>query len=126
MSPANLTCGIWREVAYIPSKSQIAFALEVQVCQSRTVLNGIVKNSRRWINLIQEAAAISAVEDSCEAPRLVLEGLHIHDLNKKYISRSCTLDLKRATQVVNSSQINVTDVVCRVIITDLTTSPARD
>lgn len=90
------------------------------------VFNDNVKDSRRWVNLIQEAAAISAVKNPCEAPRVVLEGLHIHDLNKKYISRRCTLDLKRATQVVNFSQINVANVVCRVIVADLTTSPARD
>jgi len=52
-----------------------------------------------------------------------LEGLHIHDLDEEEIPRGGTLDLKRPAQVMHPGQVDVEDVVGRVVVPDLAAGP---
>lgn len=63
------------------------------------------------------------VKHACEAPGLLLEGLHIHDLYEEQIAGLGTFDLKRARQVVHPREIDVADIVSRVVIPDLAARP---
>lgn len=58
-----------------------------------------------------------------EAPRRVLERLHILDIDNEHITRLSRLDLEGTTQVVHFRQINITDIVCRVVVLDLASRP---
>lgn len=45
------------------------------------------------------------------------------DVNDQHIARLGSLDLERSSEVVDFGQIDVADVVCRIIVLDLTASP---
>ena len=82
------------------------------------------RSVRFGISHIQETTAILLRENTCEPPWLVLHRLHILYVYKQYISRFSSLDLKWAGQVVNSSKVYIPNIICRVIVFDLATSPA--
>ncbi len=75
--------------------------------------------------LVEEPAAIVFVEDAREAPGLVLEGLHVLDLNEEDIAWFGGLDLERPGKVVDLSQINVLDIVSTVVVLDLPARPVE-
>lgn len=77
------------------------------------------------IDLIQEPATIVFVKDASESPRLVLEGLDIHDLDQENIARFRILNLKRTREVVDFCEIYVEDIFGAVIVLDLTTCPVE-
>ena len=81
-------------------------------------------NSRRRVDLIQESAAVGLIKDAREAPRLVGEWLHIHDLYQEDVPRGGALDFEGAAQVVNPREIHAGNVVGRVIVSDLAASPS--
>lgn len=64
-------------------------------------------------------------KDSCEAPWLVLQRLHILDLHDEYVSRLSSLDIERTGQVVNSGEIDISHVIGRVIIANLSSRPVH-
>lgn len=80
MRPAKRTWGICREEQKMPSKSQMAFALDVIVsagCRSKSAYE---ESSLRFrVEFVQEATPVLRGEDAREAPRPVLEGLHVLD-----------------------------------------------
>ena len=78
---------------------------------------------RRRIDLVEEAATVGAVKDASESPRLVLERLHVHDLDEEQIAGLGAFDLKRTGEIVDPGQVNVSHVVGRVIISNLAASP---
>lgn len=53
------------------------------------------------IVLVKEAATIILVKDTGEAPRLMVKGLHILDLDQENVARLGILDLERARQIMN-------------------------
>lgn len=75
------------------------------------------------IDFVKESSAIVFVEDTSEAPWLLLEGLHVLDLDHKDIARLGVLDLKRPAQVVDFGQVDVLHVICAVVVPNLATSP---
>ena len=58
-----------------------------------------------------------------ETPWVVFKRLNVLNINNKHITRLSSLDLKRSCQIVDLGQVHVSDVVCRVIVLDLTSSP---
>lgn len=78
---------------------------------------------RRRIDLIQEASSIALIEDTREAPRLVLEWLNVHDFNKQDVTRFCPFNFKRATEIMDLGQVYVLDIVGRVVVPNLAASP---
>ena len=64
----------------MPSKSQMAFALGG--VSGWIGERGWESGLRFGIDLVEESTAIVLVEDTGEAPGLLLEGLHVLDLNK--------------------------------------------
>lgn len=73
--------------------------------------------------LRQKPAAIIRVKHACESPRLVLERLHVLDLDEQHVSLLGGLDLKRARQVVHAGQVDVSHVVGAVVVLDLPAGP---
>jgi hypothetical protein len=47
------------------------------------------------------------------------------DLNKKDVSRLGGLDVERARQVMNLSQIHISNIIGRVVVFDFSTSPVQ-
>ena len=45
------------------------------------------------------------------------------DINYQHIARLRSFDVKGPSQVVDFGQVNVADVICRVIVADLTACP---
>jgi len=76
-----------------------------------------------WVDFVQEASTIIFREHAGEAPWLVLEGLYILDVDQKNITRLGGLDLEWSSEVVNSSQIYISDVIRRIIVLDLSACP---
>ena len=73
--------------------------------------------------LVEEPAAVVFVEYACEAPGVVLEGLHVLNLDEEDVAWFGALDLEGAGEVVDLGQIDVLDIIGAVIVLDLTTSP---
>jgi hypothetical protein len=67
---------------------------------------------------------VTPIEDTREAPGAVLERLDIHDLDEQNVARGSTLDLEGPGEVVDPCQIDVPDIVGRVIVLDLAAGPA--
>ena len=81
------------------------------------------KSLRVGVYLIQKPSTIALVEDTCEAPWLLLERLDVLDLDHKNVPRLCCLDLERAREIMDLSQIDVLHVIGAVVVFDLATSP---
>ncbi len=113
---------MWRDEQNMPSKSQIAFALE-QVSIKRKSLVGA--NARLRIELVKEATPVVPVEDTSEAPRVVLERLDVLNLNEEDITGLRRFNLEGPRQVVDLSQIDVLDIVGAVVVADLSTCPVE-
>lgn len=131
-----------RDEQKMPSKSQIALALsciirfsvrpsggggreretETNPCQV-TDREEESRVLRFWIELVQEPAAVVLVEDPREAPRVVLEWLHVLDLNQEHVTRFSGLNLKGPRQVVDLGQVDIFHIVGTIVILDLATSP---
>lgn len=62
-------------------------------------------------------------EDSSEAPRLLLQWLHILDVDQQDITWLGIFDLKGSRQVVNPGEIHITHVIGGVIVSNLSSSP---
>ena len=84
---------------------------------------------RLWVDLVEEATSVLFGKDTyipvseldyfstleqrtCESPRVILERLHVLDVNNKHIARLSSLNLKRSGEVVDFGQVNVADIVC--------------
>jgi hypothetical protein len=118
----------------IPSKSQIALALFVDVLAfplfpkqedkpQHMILVG--KDAPLRIEVIQETTAVLLVEDTSESPWLVMERLNVLDFYQKYIARFRCLDVEWTRQVVYPIQIDISEVIGRVVVSNLTSSPVH-
>lgn len=63
------------------------------------------------------------MEDTGEPPRLVFEGLNVLDFDQEHIAGLRGFDVERAGQIMDLGEINVLDVIGRVIVLDLTAGP---
>lgn len=54
---------------------------------------------------------------------MVLKRLHVLNINHKHVAWLSSLDLKRSAEIVYFGQIHITDVVCRIVVLDLTSCP---
>lgn len=111
----------------MPSKSQIDFALRRDsVFQySTTQRQASLQHSRFRVMVIQESASIMPMEDTAKTPWLVLERLHVLDLDDQDIARFSGVDVKRTGQVVDLREVYVFDVVRRVVVLDLSPCPVE-
>lgn len=50
-------------------------------------------------------------------------GLNIHDFHDKHISRFCILNFEWSRKIMDLSEINISHIVCAVIVANLTSSP---
>lgn len=85
-----------------------------------TTWNGDI---RFRIQFIQESTPILPVEDAGKPPGLVLERLNILNLYDEHIARLGGLDLKRSRKVMDPGEVDILDVVCGIVVLDLTTGP---
>jgi hypothetical protein len=83
------------------------------------------KGVRFRVQIIQETPAILRVEDAREPPGLILEGLHVLDLDEQNVAGRGALDVKGTRQVVDLGQVDVLDVVGRVVVADLPAGPVE-
>jgi hypothetical protein len=75
------------------------------------------------VQLVQETAAVLLRKDAGEAPWLVLQRLHVLDLNDKNVAGLCALNLEGPGEVVDLGQIHIADIVCGVIVSNLAACP---
>lgn len=73
--------------------------------------------------LVQEATAVLLIKDRREAPWLLLERLHVLDLDDEHVARLGALNLKGPAEEVYAREINVLDVIGAVVVLDLATGP---
>jgi hypothetical protein len=79
---------------------------------------------RRGIVLVEKAASVVSIKDAGETPGLILEGLDVHDLDKEDVARLGALDVEGAAQVVDLGEVDIENVVGRVVVADLAAGPA--
>ena len=79
--------------------------------------------ARVRVQLVEEAAAIFLGENARETPRLVLQRLHVLNLDNEHVARLGGLNLKRPRKVVHLRQVDVAHIVGTVIVLDLPASP---
>ena len=80
-------------------------------------------NIRIGIYLIQESASVVLIEHPREPPRLLLERLHVLDLDNEDIARLCSFDVKGTRQVVDFGEVDVLHVVRAIVVADLAPRP---
>lgn len=88
--------------------------------QTRPLRTG---DSRFRVYLVQKATTIIFVENPRESPRLILEGLHILNLNYQNVARFGSLNLERTAQIVDFRQIDVLHIIRAIVVANLPTSP---
>lgn len=106
----------------MPSKSQMAFAL----CSwsiGKPGGDGAAGNARVRVVLVEEAATVVLVEDAGEAPRLVLEGLDVLDLDDEQVAGLGGVNVKGPGEVVDLCEVDVFHVVGVVVVANLTAGP---
>ena len=77
------------------------------------------------IYLVQESSTIALFENTRKAPWLLLEGLNVLYLNNQDVPWLCRFNLKRASQVVNLSEVNIFHVISAVVILNLAARPVN-
>jgi hypothetical protein len=81
--------------------------------------------SRFRIDLIEETSAVVLGKDTSEAPWLMLEWLDILNLDQEHITGLSTFNLERSGEVMDSCEINILHIICRVIVANLATGPVH-
>jgi hypothetical protein len=54
---------------------------------------------------------------------MIIQRLHVLDINNQDVTWLRSLDLKGTSEVVNLRQVDILDIICIVRVLDLTTSP---
>lgn len=80
---------------------------------------------RLRIQIIKEPSSVLLGKHPREPPWLVLERLHVLNLHDQDIAGLSGLDVERARQIVDFGQVDVSDVVCRVVVADLAAGPVE-
>lgn len=120
MRPGNRTPGICRVEQKMPSKSQIALALESESARCQIQVIVIV---RFGIDLIKKSASVTFRKDSSKPPRLLSKRLHVLDFNNKHVAGLGTFDFKRARKIVDLGQIDIAYIRSIICVLDLTAGP---
>lgn len=63
------------------------------------------------------------MEDSCETPRVLLEGLYVLDFHEENVARLGSFDLEWARQIVDPGQVDILHVIGAVVVLDLAACP---
>lgn len=94
---------------------------------SASVPPGVVSGDRirLGVDLIQKSTTILFCKYTSETPRLVWQGLNVLDLNEKNITGLSRLDLEGSAQIMDSGEVNVSDIVGAVIVADLAARPVN-
>lgn len=95
----------------MPSKSQIAFALRRDSVFQYGGDKPRPRHSRFRVMVIQESASVMPMEDTAEPPWLVLERLHVLDLDYQDIAWFSGVDIKWTGQVVDLREVYIFDVI---------------
>lgn len=112
----------------MPSKSQIALALIVQCPRQPQAQYMSLKGHeslRLGVDLVQEASTILFGENACEAPRLILQWLHILDVYDQNITWLSVLDLEGTCQIVDPGQVDITHIVRAIVVANLAAGPVH-
>ena len=75
------------------------------------------------VDFVEEASAVALIEDTGEAPGLFLEWLHVLDLDNEDVARLGIVYFEGPAKIVDFGKVNVLDVVCAVVVSDLTSRP---
>ena len=73
--------------------------------------------------LVQKTTTVLESEDSGEPPLGVLKPADIVDIDHKKVTWLGALHAERSTQIVHLRQIDIPDIVGRLVVMDLATSP---
>lgn len=82
-------------------------------------------DSRLGVDFVQKATSILLCEDASEAPRLFLQRLNVLDLDDENIAWLRGFNVEWTGQVMNLRKIDITHIICRVVVANLTTSPVN-
>lgn len=77
------------------------------------------------VQLVQEPASVLPVKHTGKSPWLLLERLHVFDLDAEDVAWLRAGDFKRPGEIVNTAKVDVLHIVSRVIIANLATSPIK-
>ena len=80
-------------------------------------------NVRFGVDFVEEASAVFFGKYASKAPGLLLEGLDVLDVDDQYVARFSGFDLEGSGEVVNACQVNVSDIVCGIVVANLAASP---
>ena len=78
-----------------------------------------------WVDLVKETTTVLLIKDTGETPWLILHRLDVLNLDKQNITRLSGLDFKWTSKVVDLGQVDVTHVICAVVVADLSSSPVH-
>lgn len=150
MRPAKRTPGMWRDEQYMPiqnDRSQVSQqhththghthhspplstpsprnqdTPTANVNTSKHTLKVPNRLRRLRVNLIQKPTPILLPEDPRKPPRLLLQRLHVQDLDEQHVARLRGLDVEGSRQVVDLGEVDVADVVGGVVVADLPACP---
>lgn len=60
-----------------------------------------------------------------EPPRVILQRLHVLNINNEHVARLGSLNLKRPSEIVDLGQVDVANIVCRIVVLDLAARPVN-
>lgn len=92
---------------------------------TRVKMKGMSTFSSLWKLLIEKPTTIGLIEHGGETPWALGKGLHILDLYLEDITRLCALNLKGSRKVVDTGKVDVLNVICAVIVANLSTCPVK-
>ena len=75
------------------------------------------------VDFVKEAPSVVFVKNAGEAPRLLLERLHVLNFHYKDISRLGAFHLKGTREVVNLGEVNVLHIVGAIVVANLPSCP---
>jgi len=75
------------------------------------------------VDFVQKPSSVALIKDSSESPWLLLQWLHVLNLDEEHIAGLSTLNVKRTGQVMDPCQVDVLHVVGTIIVANLSTSP---
>lgn len=81
------------------------------------------QNLRFRINLIQKPTPILLRKNPRKPPRSLFQRLHVLDVHHQHVSGLRGFDVKGAAEVVDAGEVYIADIVCRVVVFDLTAGP---
>lgn len=78
---------------------------------------------RLGIVLVEEAAAILLVEDTREAPWLMVKRLDVSDVDNEHVTWLGASDVEGTGEVVDLGEVHVQDIISAIVVADLSACP---